>query len=204
MARPRTSSIKVDTKQRILDAAELEFAANGYGPARLADISARAGIKRPSLLYHFSTKEVLYRAVVLRTFQQIAVVLMTPKSTAECYETRIAGMSRNFESFLAQNTAAARIIVHEIVATEGPGRRLLVQQAAPLLSLVEDYVTQDDEGLLRPEIPVRAAILTTASEALLRHSAGDLREALWGPVVHDQSWILLRAMVLRTASEVLQ
>ena len=111
-------------------------------------------------------------------------------------------MSRNFESFLAQTPSAARIIVHEILATEGPGRLLLVEQAAPLLSLVEAYVTQDDAGLLRPEIPVRAAILTTAAEALLRHAAGDLREALWGPVVPDQSWILLRAMVLRNASEV--
>ena len=75
MARPRTQANAVATPERILLAAEQAFADHGYGPAKLADIARVAGIRRPSLLYHFATKEVLYAAVVSRTFERLGRAL---------------------------------------------------------------------------------------------------------------------------------
>ncbi|MBC8069692.1 MAG: helix-turn-helix transcriptional regulator, partial [Deltaproteobacteria bacterium] len=56
MGRPPVSSVITATPERILEAARAEFAAVGFAQAKLADIAARAGITRPSLLYHFGTK----------------------------------------------------------------------------------------------------------------------------------------------------
>jgi AcrR family transcriptional regulator len=50
--------------QQILAAAFEEFAANGYEATRLDDVAERARIAKGTIYLHFSSKDVLFRAVV--------------------------------------------------------------------------------------------------------------------------------------------
>ena len=57
------------TAERILDAAESEFARKGYDATSLSDIAEAVGIRTPSLYSHYASKQQIYEAVVDRLIE---------------------------------------------------------------------------------------------------------------------------------------
>ena len=180
MGRPLASADALATPERLLDAAELGFARMGFGATRLEDIAAAAGIRRPSLLYHYASKGSLYAAVVRRTFARLGAALMEAMARRVEFAERLDGVVDTYARFLAEHPAHALILVRELLDAEGPGREILLDAVVPLLDVLERFVRVEGHGLVHPDLPVRAAIV-------LRSAAGALQGPLWGPVDHAGS-----------------
>jgi AcrR family transcriptional regulator len=189
MGRPRKADIDVATTERILAAAEQEFADAGFAGARLEDIAATAGLRRPSLLYHYPTKDALYAAAVARSFEQLRNVLGGAIAEDGTFEKRLDRLAGTYVSFLIEHPAIARLVVRELMnpsATRRPGERAGVsagpvfeEELARTLDLAESFIRFAGKGSLRPGLDVRAAILQVAGGAILYAIAGPLRPALW-------------------------
>src|SRR5262245_36438774 len=63
---PISSEAPIQTRMRLLDAAELLFAEHGFRGASVRDITQQAGCNLAAVNYHFGGKVNLYREVVLR------------------------------------------------------------------------------------------------------------------------------------------
>lgn len=62
---------QVDTKTRILDAAEKLFGLNGFDATSLRDITAEAEVNLAAVNYHFQSKDSLIEAVIARRIEPV-------------------------------------------------------------------------------------------------------------------------------------
>ena len=196
MARPKRGTHSVPTEQRILEAAEEEFGRNGYESARLEDIAKTASIRRPSLLYHFKSKEALYAKVVHGLFDALRKVLVASMTgtVGATFTDQVEALALGFTTFVEERPAFSPIVAREIVDGRGPAREILLKEIAPLLGLVEAWVEQQGSRELPEGVSVRAALMQIVSDVLLRSSSGPLRVALWGE--KDSTMPLVRQIFL--------
>ncbi len=82
----RTSSAasdsQPDTRERILEAALVCFAQDGYDGATMRDIAARARVPQGLLRNHFGGKLKLWQASLDMAFADIRIVLDAPRDDA--------------------------------------------------------------------------------------------------------------------------
>lgn len=199
MARPRTAPDDVATRERLLAAAEDAFGRKGFHGARLEDIAREAGITRPSLLYHFGTKEALYSAVVRRAFAHLGEALASAMGTRGPFVARADGMVDAFAAVLHDHPGMAPIILRELMEGRGPGQAILLDEVLPLLAATEGFVTA--QGMVRSGVPVRAAVVEIAGTMVLAAAAGEATSALFGDAVEDTKKLIRTLFVDRSALE---
>lgn len=195
MARPRKNPSIAPTNIRILDAAESAFGARGYLGTSLDEIAVIVGIRSPSLLYHFSSKAMLYEAVTHRLFDDLRESLIPVMATTEGYADRVGGLMEAFLKFVEAREAFAPIVLREVINGEGPARDILSTQIPFIIDEVIAWIEVAGKGL-RPEgVPLRAALMSLCSDALIQASSGTLRAPLWGP--ESKTMVLFNRLMLK-------
>jgi AcrR family transcriptional regulator len=118
------------TRERILDAAEAVFADKGFDGATLRDVATRVGLRIPSLYNHFSSKEVLYAAVLERG---IGPILETLAASAVGEEHDGDEVLAGVLAVLARRPNLPRLVLHETLAGGHHLRGMLRRWLGPVL-----------------------------------------------------------------------
>ena len=79
----KTKEEAQETRNAILDAAEVVFQENGVSRTSLAEIAAAAGVTRGAIYWHFANKADLFDAMVQRVFGQLEAKLTEFQETPD-------------------------------------------------------------------------------------------------------------------------
>src|SRR5258706_13789890 len=104
-----------DVREQILASATRQFAKQGYEATSVQTIADDVGIKKPSLLYHFASKEALRIAVYQKMLDHWNEVLPRLLQAATSGEGQFNAVVSHLVSFFTEDPDRARLIVREVL-----------------------------------------------------------------------------------------
>ena len=182
-----------DTRERVLVVALNLFAERGYRGTSLRDIAKRIGIKAPSLLHHFPSKQQLYLAVLDSIFEGMEdgarSVLSGPGDLRERAKVAVVGAI----DYIARSPEAMRLIYREMSDESGVGRQLLKRRVPPLHAVAINFVFRGQrEGLFRNEIDPFSFVQSMTSISLGYFMTASVTKRLWNTDMLEATMIARR------------
>ena len=127
-------------RQQILSEATRLFAAQGFDGTSLQSIADAVGIRKPSLLYHFKSKDELRRGVVEHMLSHWSEALPRLLRAATSGHDQFDAIVGEMVAFFTRDPDRARLIVREVLDRPDEVRALLEAQVRPWVRIVCDYI----------------------------------------------------------------
>ena len=109
-----------DTRTKILEVAEADFAAEGYAGAHLQKIAEQVGVRKTALYYYFDSKAALYTSVldtILEAFEQSIAKVLDPD---EAPDRQLELLAVRLNDLMAEHPTYARILFRLFVDPQPP------------------------------------------------------------------------------------
>jgi AcrR family transcriptional regulator len=149
-----------DVRTQILQEATRLFATQGFDGTSIRAISDEVGIAKPSLLYHFPSKDELRRVVLEQVFSHWNDVLPDLLKVATSGEGRFESLMTEVLSFFLADTNRAKLLTREMLDRPDEINEQLQKFLSPWMRLMADYIRRgQEEGIIYQDVDPDAYIL---------------------------------------------
>jgi len=171
----------VDSRSRILEIAARLFARQGFSGVSLQAIAERVGITKPSLLYHFPSKDQLREEVLRDLFEHWATRIPNLLRAVATGEGRFEALMDELSSFFREDPDRARLLIREIMDRPDEMRASIASSLGPLVTLIADTMRKgQSSGLLRDDVDPEAYVLNAICVAMASVVAASVVEPIIG------------------------
>lgn len=177
MARPKKSANDPATRDKILQAARLEFGEQGIS-APLDAIAKRCGITRPSLLHHFKSKQALVGAVLDDLLEKARQGLLSAIASGRGdYVATINAVVRVLRDLEEEEKGVGGVLLHSMLSDRGGE---VSKGIAEFIEVIHATALMAGAGSRHPSDELRAAIAQLVMGEIARIAMSDGAESLWG------------------------
>lgn len=153
------------TPERILDAALVSFGTRGYEATSLDSLAVSLGLRKQTILYWFSSKEVLLEAVIDRSGREISEALESALEGAGEGWQRVEAVVRSVFLVAARRPELLGL-VREVGRLGPPAATRLTTALEPLLARATGFLRAEMEaGTMRRQDP-RLLLLASYSTVI--------------------------------------
>lgn len=180
---PETTPIaEADVRSRILREATALFAERGVAGTSLQLVADAAGITKPTLVYHFGSKEGLREAVLSGLVGHWRGELPRLMLAAAAGGPRLDALLQALFRFFLEDRNRARLVLRELLDAPEAVRAVLRRELQPWTALLTEAIRSGQEsGVLRPEVDPSAYTLLVVTSTIGVLAAGDRSSALLAP-----------------------
>jgi TetR/AcrR family transcriptional regulator len=177
----------LEVRDTILLEATRLMAERGYDGTSIQAVADAVGVRKPSVLYHFPSKEELRKAVLdqlLSRWNDILPRLL--KASTLTGLAKFDGVMRELMSFFADDPDRARLLVRELLDRPKAMRLSLQGYARPWIEVVAEYIRKGQaSGQIRAEVDPEAYVLHVVGMSLTVLASSECMSALL-PGTKDQ------------------
>ncbi len=159
------------TEEKIFEAAHKVFQLKGFTGARMQEIADEAGINKAMLHYCFKNKELLFEAVFMKAFAQLAPQINEIFNSDASVFDKIRRFTDSYISFVIENPFLPPFIIQEMNNNPEFVERFLNNQNRPnptiLIAQIEKEIS---EGIIK-EIHPKQLLLDIFSMTIFPFAA---------------------------------
>ena len=190
---PRARRSRADIRERLLDAALVEFGAKGFDGASTRAIAQRVDAHQPQINYHFASKEALWFAAVDHLFhllgQEMDGLTLSADDDVAALAEVFAEMTRRFVRFAAAHPELNQIMVHEATAASDRLTWMTQRHVHPIYDMVRDaWKRMREAGIAAPIDDAMVHYVLVGAASLPYVNAPEVR-LLTGAEPTDPAWV---------------
>lgn len=102
------------TEEKIFNAARIVFQKKGFAGARMQEIADEAGINKAMLHYCFKNKQLLFEAVFMNAFSQLAPQIKEIFTSEDSIFDKIKKFTHSYISFVIMNPYLPQFVIQEM------------------------------------------------------------------------------------------
>lgn len=157
---PSERSTKSDVSSQILAKATHLFAVRGFDATSVQAVAESVGIRKPSLLYHYPTKDELRRAVLENLLAHWNEVLPRLLMAATSGPQQFDAVFRETISFFSEDRDRARLLLREALDRPAEMRALIRDHVRPWATIICDYIRKGQAaGRVRADVDPEAYLV---------------------------------------------
>lgn len=178
MARPKKDNNSPQMQEQILRAARIEFAAQGIA-APLDAIAQRCGIRRPSLLHHYKSKQALVSAVVDDILQKARDHLLDAIAEGRGdYQRSMQLVVKVLRDLEREEQGVAGVLLHAMLLEDEQGP--VTQRVGEFIEVITATALIAGAKGKRASKDIRAVIAQLVMGELTRIALNNSANSLWG------------------------
>jgi len=159
------------TEEKIFNAARMVFQRKGFAGARMQEIADEAGINKAMLHYCFKNKQLLFEAVFMNAFGQLAPQINEIFNSDETVFEKIKKFTNSYISFVITNPYLPAFVIQEMNNNPEFVMSFLNHKnrpnPTPLLAQIEKEIA---DGIIKP-IPPKQLLLDIFSMTVFPFAA---------------------------------